>query len=136
MVQTDTKQVTGKCTSKLFICLPKPLLPKPWIVCWHMKDRGMRCFLGAVPFSAANPDAVMRYAEDNCLSWVDLLTISSYSCLAAGLNPVCPTAAGQVVLKTANRQDCLLELGQLKWRPLSCAWTCMLSLRAQCLGFC
>lgn len=52
----------------------------------------MRSFLEAVPFSAAVPGAV-GYAEGSYLSWVELLTSSSYSCLAAGLNPVCPTCS-------------------------------------------
>lgn len=59
----------------------------------------MRCCLEAVPFSAAVPGAV-RYAEGSCLSWVEFLTSSSYRYLAAGLDPVCPTAAGQAILKT------------------------------------
>lgn len=71
-----TKWVTGKCASKLFICLPKPLLLKLWIVSWHVKDRGMRCFMEAVHFSAAVPGAV-EYAKGSYLSWVELLTSSS-----------------------------------------------------------
>lgn len=67
-----------------------------------------KMFFGSHLSFCSSPTAV-GYAEGSCLSWVELLTSSSYSCLAADLDTVCPSAAGQVVLKTLNHQDCLLE---------------------------
>lgn len=81
--QAFTKWVTGKRTSKLFICLPKPLLLKFCIVSWQ---RNEKIFGSSVFFCSSS--WCCGYAESSCLSWVELLTSSSYKCLATGLNPV------------------------------------------------
>lgn len=130
------KWMTGKFTSKLFVCLPKPLLSKLWIVSWHgiwrRKERDV--------FWKPSLFLQQSYCCGVCWGQLPVLGGVAYQQLLQLLGcwlghslSQCSRASG---FENTEPPGLLVGgAGHIKWWLFSCAWACMLSLRAQCLGF-